>query len=69
MKDWLPDVDRDAARSLGLSVKQWRRYRQAFIDSDLFRAEVHPVEGPILRLVHPEHLAAMGMLLGTKVRP
>ena len=63
MKDWLHDDDRRVARWMGVKVGYWRRHRRVLIEHGLLRAEVHPVEGAILRFTHPEHIAAMGLLL------
>ncbi|MER9336024.1 hypothetical protein NKJ06_18875 [Mesorhizobium sp. M0293] len=66
MKDWLHDDDRQIASMLGVSVRKWRDARRCFVEHDLLRVEDHPVEGPILRFVHPEHLAAVGLMLGSR---
>lgn len=64
MKDWILDDDEARATELGISVRKWRRYRRSFIEQGLLSAEVRPVEGPVLRFMHPEHLVAVGLMLG-----
>lgn len=65
MKDWLRDDERVLAPMIHRSVREWRRVRRALIRDGLLRAEVHPVEGPILRATHPEHIIAVGLIMSS----
>lgn len=62
MKDWLHDNDLLAVE-MGISMRKWPRIRQELIERSLLSAEVHPVEGPILRATRPDHLVAVGLML------
>jgi hypothetical protein len=64
MKDWLHDDEHALADYLGMSVRTWRKTRRKLIDLGLLRCEAHPVEGPILRATHAEHIAAVGLMIG-----
>lgn len=65
MKDWLRD-DNSLAKLAGISVPEWRKIRAQLIGHGMLKAEQHPVEGPILRATHPEHIAAVGMMMGPR---